>query len=53
MKKIHPGQILHLELIEGRNLTISKIEELLGTTRSNFSNIINEYASISPNMALS
>ncbi|RTY67674.1 addiction module antidote protein, HigA family [Flavobacterium sp. LB2P53] len=52
MKKIHPGQILHMELVEGRNLTISKIAELLGTTRSNFSNIINGHTSISPNMAL-
>jgi len=51
-KKIHPGQILHMELVEGRNLTISKIAELLGTTRANFSNIINGHASISPNMAL-
>ena len=51
MKKIHPGQILHMELVEGRNLTISKIAELLGTTRANFSNIINGHASISPNMA--
>lgn len=52
MKKIHPGQILHMELVEGRNLTISKIAELLCTTRSNFSNIINGHAAISPNMAL-
>lgn len=52
MKKIYPGQILHMELVEGRNLTISKIAELLGTTRANFSNIINGHAAISPNMAL-
>lgn len=52
MKKIHPGQILHMELVEGRNLTINKIAELLGTTRANFSNIINGHAAISPNIAL-
>jgi len=52
MKKVHPGQILYMELVEGRHLTISKIAELLGTTRSNFSNIVNEHAAISPNMAL-
>ena len=51
-KKTHPGQILHMELVEGRNLTISKIAELLGTTRANFSNIINGHAAISPNIAL-
>jgi addiction module HigA family antidote len=52
MKKIHPGQILYMELVEGRNLTITKIATLLGTTRANLSNIINGHASISPNMAL-
>jgi addiction module HigA family antidote len=52
MKKIHPGQIIHMELVEGRDLTISKIAELLGTTRANLSKIINGHAAISPNMAL-
>lgn len=52
MKNIHPGQILYMELVEGRHLTISKISMLLGTTRANFSNIINGHTSISPNMAL-
>ena len=31
---------------------MSKIAELLGTTRANFSNIINGHAAISPNIAL-
>ena len=52
IKYTHPGQILHMELVEGRNLSISEISKLLGTTRSNFSNIINGHASISPDMAL-
>jgi addiction module HigA family antidote len=52
MKKTHPGQILYMELVEGRKLTITKIAELLGTTRANMSNIINGHAAISPNMAL-
>ncbi|MFV8344182.1 HigA family addiction module antitoxin [Flavobacterium sp. XS2P39] len=52
MKKIHPGQILHMELVEGRKLTIRKITELLGTTEANFSNIINSQTSITPDMAL-
>ena len=52
MKKVHPGQILYMELVEGRQLTISKIAILLATTRSNFSNIINGHVAISPNMAL-
>jgi addiction module HigA family antidote len=49
--KIHPGQILHMEFVEGRNLTIGKIAKVLGITRANFSKIINEHAAIYPNMA--
>lgn len=52
MRNVHPGSILKMELVEGRNLTVSKIAELLLTTRSNMSNIINGKASITPNMAL-
>jgi addiction module HigA family antidote len=52
MKKTHPGQILYMELVEGRKLTITKIAKLLGTTRANMSNIINGHAAITPNMAL-
>ena len=52
MRNIHPGFILKMELVEGRKLSVSKIAELLDTTRSNMSNIINGHASITPNMAL-
>jgi addiction module HigA family antidote len=52
MRNIHPGSILKMELVEGRNLTVTKIAEMLLTTRSNMSNIINGKASITPNMAL-
>ena len=52
MKRTHPGLILRMELTEGRGLTISKIADLLDTTRSNMSNVLNGRAAISPNMAL-
>lgn len=52
LKRIHPGLILKMELVDGRSLTVSKIAELLDTTRSNMSNIINGKAAISPSMAL-
>ena len=52
MRNIHPGSILKMELVEGRNLTVSKIAELLATTRVNMSNIINGHSSITPIMAL-
>ena len=52
MKNIHPGEILKMELVEGRNLTISKIAELLGMTRANVSNVLNGHSAITPNLAL-
>jgi len=52
LKRTHPGLILKMELVAGRNLSVSKVAELLATTRANMSNILNGHASISPNMAL-
>lgn len=52
MKNIHPGEILKMELVEGRNLTISKIAELLDMTRVNVSNVLNGHSAVTPNMAL-
>lgn len=52
MKRNHPGAILKMELIDGQGLTISKVAELLNTTRTNISNILNGKTAISPNMAL-
>lgn len=52
MELSHPGEILKLELVEGRNLTIAKAAELLDVTRPTLSNIMNGKASITPNVAL-
>ncbi len=52
MRNIHPGLILKMELVGNKKLTITKVAELLGTTRSHMSNILNGHSSISPNMAL-
>lgn len=52
MKNIHPGVILKMELGESKKLTVTRVAELLGTTRVNMSNILNGHSSISPNMAL-
>jgi len=52
MELSHPGEILKIEIIEGRGLTIGKASELLGITRPTLSNILNGKASITPNMAL-
>lgn len=52
MELAHPGEILKLEIIEGRGLTISKASELLAVTRPTLSNILNGKAAITPNIAL-
>ena len=52
MELSHPGEILKMEIIEGRGLTIGKASELLAITRPTLSNIMNGKASITPNIAL-
>lgn len=52
MELSHPGEILKMEVVEGRNLTIAKAAELLDITRPTLSNIVNGKASITPNVAL-
>jgi len=52
MKLSHPGEILKMEIVEGRNLTIGKAAELLDLTRPTLSNIMNGKSGITPNVAL-
>lgn len=52
MRNVHPGEILKMELVDSKKLTITKAAELLGIKRSNLSNILNGNSSISPNVAL-
>ncbi|MFC5284937.1 HigA family addiction module antitoxin [Pedobacter alpinus] len=52
MELTHPGEILKLEIIDGRSLTISKASELLAVTRPTLSNILNGKAAITPNIAI-
>ena len=52
MELSHPGEILKMEIIEGRELIIGKAADLLGVTRPTLSNILNSKASITPNIAL-
>lgn len=51
MTLVHPGALLKQE-IEGRGLSITDAAQMLGVTRPNLSNILNEKTSISPLMAL-
>lgn len=52
MRNIHPGLILKMNLVEGRKLTVTKIAQLLGRSRSTMSRILNCHSSISPKMVL-
>ncbi len=52
MPVIHPGQLIKSEFVEANELTISEIAEMLQVSRQAVSNIINERADISPEMAL-
>ena len=52
MQLIHPGELLKAELIEATGLTVTKVARMLQVSRQAISNIINEKADISPEMAL-
>ncbi len=48
----HPGELLREEIINANGLSVTAAATLLGVTRANLSNIINEKAAISPLMAI-
>ena len=52
MAIIHPGEILKSELIEATGLTVTEVAAMLKVSRQALSNIINQKADISPEMAL-
>lgn len=52
MQVIHPGELLKTELMEATGLTVTEIASMLKVSRQAVSNIINEKADISPEMAL-
>ena len=52
MAIIHPGEILKSELIEANGLTVTEVASMLKVSRQALSNIINQKADISPEMAL-
>ena len=52
MPLIHPGELLKAELIETNCLTVTEVAGMLKVSRQALSNIINQKADISPEMAL-
>lgn len=51
MRNVHPGEILKMELIEGRKLSMRKIAKLLDTSLLSISNILDGQEVISPTIA--
>ena len=52
MPLIHPGEILRSELIEANGLTVTEVAAMLKVSRQALSNIVNQKADVSPEMAL-
>ncbi len=51
-KPLHPGVVIKDILIDGTGLTISDAAQRLGVTRTTLSRLLNQHASVSPEMAL-
>ncbi|KAA2239550.1 HigA family addiction module antidote protein [Chitinophaga agrisoli] len=52
MPPLHPGRLFRNEIITAQQLTVTKVAQLLGVSRIAISNIVNERAAISPEMAV-
>ena len=52
MPVAHPGELVKAELMEATGLTVTEIAGMLKVSRQTVSNIINQRADISPEMAL-
>jgi addiction module HigA family antidote len=48
----HPGRIVRDELLEPFGLTVGQAAEALGVSRPHLSNLLNEKAGITPEMAI-
>ncbi|MEO6812329.1 MAG: HigA family addiction module antitoxin [Ginsengibacter sp.] len=49
---MHPGEMLKSELIEANGLTVTEVAFMLKVPRLALSNIVNQKADVSPEMAL-
>jgi addiction module HigA family antidote len=52
MKPQHPGAFIQDELLNELDLTVTKAAEILGVRRATLSDLVNEKAALSPEMAL-
>ena len=52
MKPSHPGSFIRSEVIDELGLSIARVAEILNERRATLSDLLNEKASLSPEMAL-
>jgi len=52
MKPSHPGAFIRIEVIDDLGLSVSKAADILGVRRATLSDLLNEKASLTPEMAL-
>lgn len=52
MKPVHPGHFIRTEVLNELKLSVSRTAEILGVRRATLSNLVNEKAVLSPEMAL-
>ena len=52
LKPCHPGEFIREEVLEPLGLSITKAAEILGVRRATLSDLVNEKAGLSPEMAL-
>ena len=52
MKPVHPGCFIRTEILDELDLSVSRAAEILGVRRATLSDLVNEKAVLSPEMAL-
>ena len=52
MKPVHPGRFIRMEVIDELGLPVARAAEILGVRRATLSDLLNEKAALSPEMAL-
>jgi addiction module HigA family antidote len=52
MKPTHPGDFIRAEILDELGLSVARAARILGARRATLSNLVNQKASLSPEMAL-
>lgn len=52
MRPSHPGEFVRMEVLDELGLSVSRAADILGVRRATLSDLVNEKAALSPEMAL-